>query len=223
MWNTAWHTQLYHATACLGVVLHTANLRLGPKDLTYCIRHAQDQIMFVDADLVKLLAAVEAPILSDIQLFVIAGEDAVPGKFKIPQQIPSERVQDLAAFVSTSVASFEWPDFKETTLHAICYTSGTTGNPKAAAYSHRSTYLHTIAAVGADALGLKGSHVVLPFVPMFHVLSWGVPFMALMLGTRMIMNNRFMDPASLLQCFVDWEVQLSTGVPVAGLLFRNLN
>lgn len=213
MWNSASHLECYHATACMGVVLHTANLRLGPKDLGHCIKHAQDRVIFADHDLLKLLAKVDANVLTMVELYVVVGEDGVAGKFTVPSEIPSARVRDYVVFLETGDACFEWPDFPETALHALCYTSGTTGDPKAVGYSHRSTYLHTLAADGADALGISGAHVVLPFVPMFHVLSWGVPFIGLTLGTRMIMSGRFMDPASTLQCMLDWEVQISTGVP----------
>mmetsp|Transcript_36257 Transcript_36257/g.93490 ORF Transcript_36257/g.93490 Transcript_36257/m.93490 type:complete len:572 (+) Transcript_36257:53-1768(+) len=213
MWNSAYHLQAYHAISCMGSILHTANLRLGPKDLSYTIQHAQDTVFFVDHDLLELLAQVDASILNEIKLFVVVGEDYVPGKFTVPAAIPAARVQDYEAFLAAGDASFQWPDFPETTIHAICYTSGTTGVPKAAGYSHRSTYLHTIATAGADQLGVTGAMVVLPFVPMFHVLSWGVPFTGLMLGCRMVMTGRFMDPESTLQCMIDWEVELSTGVP----------
>merc|ERR1719203_892013 len=127
--------------------------------------------------------------------------------------MPAARCQAFEAFLATGPSSFRWPDVPETTIHALCYTSGTTGNPKGAAYSHRSTYIHTLTTCQADQLALSGSQVIMPFVPMFHVLSWGVPFCSLMLGSRTVFTGKLMDPDSLLDAMIDWKVQVSTGVP----------
>lgn len=213
LWNSAWHLQCYHAISCMGAVLHTLNLRLGPNDLGFIIGHAADRVIFVDSDLLALLSSVDTAILDKVELYVCCGTDATPGVWQLPAVIPPTRAQDYEAFLATSSAAFDWPDLPETALHALCYTSGTTGLPKAAGYSHRSTYLHTLATVGADQLGISGACVVLPFVPMFHVLSWGIPFVTLMLGNRTVFSGRFMDPDSVLDAFSDWQVQFSTGVP----------
>mmetsp|Transcript_54544 Transcript_54544/g.119344 ORF Transcript_54544/g.119344 Transcript_54544/m.119344 type:complete len:565 (-) Transcript_54544:73-1767(-) len=213
-WNSAVHLQCYHAVSCMGAVLHTLNLRLGPKDLSYIIDHAGDRLIFADADLLELVAKVDAPVLGRVEQFVCCGEDWVPGAWTLPSAIPASKAVDYEAFLGRGRREvFQWPDIPETSLHALCYTSGTTGVPKGAAYSQRSTYIHTLASSNADALGLKGSEAVLPFVPMFHVLSWGVPFMTLMLGSRTVFSGRFMDPESLLKAMMDWDVVLSTGVP----------
>jgi len=145
----------------------------------------------------------------------------VPGKWTASPRLAS-KCKDFDAFLATGSETFAWPIIPETSTHALCYTSGTTGKPKGAAYSQRSTYLHTLVLIGPDQLNIRGSDVVLPFVPMFHVLSWGVPFATLMLGTRTIFSGRFMDPASILQCFVDWKVNLSTGVPTVWQGVRSL-
>uniref|UniRef100_A0A7S1W5N2 AMP-dependent synthetase/ligase domain-containing protein n=1 Tax=Alexandrium catenella TaxID=2925 RepID=A0A7S1W5N2_ALECA len=212
-WNTAWHLQCYHAISCMGAILHTLNLRLGPADLGYIIRHATDRVIIADENLLETLGKVDTAVLGAVELFICCGEDGVPGKWKLPPTIPAAKARDFDAFLRAGSEAFAWPDLPETALHALCYTSGTTGNPKGAAYSHRSTYLHTLASGGADQLGLRGCDVVLPFVPMFHVLSWGVPFMTLMLGARTVLNGRFMDPDTVLDCFIDWGVHVSTGVP----------
>mmetsp|Transcript_39916 Transcript_39916/g.114024 ORF Transcript_39916/g.114024 Transcript_39916/m.114024 type:complete len:564 (+) Transcript_39916:76-1767(+) len=213
LWNTAWHLQCYHAVSCMGAVLHTLNLRLGPADLGFIIKHAADRVIFADSDLLELLAKVDTAVLDRVELFVCCGADGAPGAWQLPAAVPAGRARDFEAFLSEGRPSFAWPELPETALHALCYTSGTTGVPKGAAYSQRSTYLHTLASAGADQLGLSGSQVILPFVPMFHVLSWGLPFSCLMVGARMVFNGRFMDPDSLLDCMLDWGVQLSTGVP----------
>lgn len=213
MWNTGFHFECYHAIPCMGAVLHTLNLRLGPADLGYIIAHAKDRIIFADADLLELLSKVDAAVLAAVELIICIGEDGSPGAWVLPAGIEAKKAMDYEAFLKTGDADFRWPRIPETTTMGLCYTSGTTGKPKGAAYSHRSTYLHTLTTVGADSLAISGSQVVLPFVPMFHVLSWGVPFCLLMTGARAVFNSRFMDPPSILKIFADWQVQLSTGVP----------
>eukprot|EP00747_Dinoflagellata_sp_TGD_P171893 gnl/TRDRNA2_/TRDRNA2_207031_c0_seq1.p1 gnl/TRDRNA2_/TRDRNA2_207031_c0~~gnl/TRDRNA2_/TRDRNA2_207031_c0_seq1.p1 ORF type:complete len:572 (-),score=80.88 gnl/TRDRNA2_/TRDRNA2_207031_c0_seq1:74-1789(-) len=213
MWNTSWHLECYHALSCYGAVLHTLNLRLGPKDLGFIIENAQDRVIFVDSDLLELLASVDASILGRVELFVACGADGVSGAWSLPPQMPAARTMDFEHFMGTGDAVFAWPVVPETSLHALCYTSGTTGNPKGVAYSQRSTYLHTLMLTAADCLEIRGSMVVLPFVPMFHVLGWGLPFAQLMLGARTILTGKYMDPETLLDAFLDWKVELSCGVP----------
>lgn len=196
----------------MGAVLHTLNLRLGPKDLGYIIEHAEDRVIICDFDLLKLLDLVDDGIMSRIGLILVVGEDYVQGEWEAPAKLKS-KCQDFEAFLASGSPDFAWPDLPETSTHALCYTSGTTGMPKGVAYSQRSTFLHTLVIPGADALALTGDSVVLPFVPMFHVLSWGVIFATLSLGSYTVFSGRFMDPASILQCMVDWKVQISTGVP----------
>lgn len=213
LWNSAWHLQVYHAVSCMGAVLHTMNLRLGPKDLGFTVQHANDRIIFSDADLLELLGKVDREILDRVELFIGCGADGVPNQWSLPSTIPAAKTVDYEAFLQRGTPDFVWPELPETALHALCYTSGTTGVPKAAAYSHRSTYLHTLASVGTDQLGVGGAHVVLPFVPMFHVLAWGIPFMALMQGTRLVFSGRRTDPDSMLDAMLEWGVQMSGGVP----------
>lgn len=212
MWNSGWHLHAYHALSCMGAILHTLNLRLGPADLGYIMEHAEDRLVIADFDLLKLLEQVDEKVLAGLGLIVAVGEDFVPGKWQAGPKLAA-KCQDFHAFLATGAEEFIWPDLPETATHALCYTSGTTGKPKGVDYSQRSTFLHTLVLVGADQIGITGHDVVLPFVPMFHVLSWGVPFATLMLGTRTIFTGRFMDPASTLQCFADWKVTISSGVP----------
>lgn len=212
LWNNGRHMCLYHAVSCMGAVLHTLNLRLAPKELGYIIRDADDRVIFADQNMMGLLKEVSdlKEFLGGVELIVHCGEDEKPGK-GIPSWIP--KGMEFEQLLEQGKPDFVWPLLKESDIHAICYTSGTTGNPKGAAYSQRSTYLHTMMSAGADMLGVKGSMIVLPIVPMFHVLSWGVPFVVMMTGSRVVFNNNFMDPASILNCMCDWKVQLSTGVP----------
>jgi len=213
MWNSAWHMQAYHALSCMGCVLHTLNLRLAPDELSYIIGHAQDRAIISDSDLLPILGKVDDKTLNQVELFICCGLDNVAGDWVLPKNIPSNKAIDYDEFLTWGTEDFSWPDLPETAIHGLCYTSGTTGKSKGVAYSQRSTYIHTLLIVGADGIGLKGSSVVLDFVPMFHVLSWGIPYAVLMLGTRIVFTNRFMDPDSVLDAMVDWKVDLSNGVP----------
>lgn len=212
MWNTGWHFECYHAISCLGAVLHTVNLRLGTADLNYIISHAQDRMMFVDAHLIPLLEQVDANILASLELFICVGENAEANNWSSSVLDP-KRTVDYEAFLMSGNEEFSWPMVPETSLMGLCYTSGTTGRPKGAAYSQRSTYLHTLMICGVDQLAISAAEVVMPFVPMFHVLSWGIPYALLMTGAPVTFTNRFTDPGNMLQIMMDWRVQLSTGVP----------
>lgn len=213
LWNSAWHLQCYHAVSCMGAVLHTLNLRLGPKDLGFIIQHAHDRVIIADSDLLELLGKVDLQILNQVELFVGCGADGLPNQWSLPAAIPASKAIDYEAFLQKGTEDYVWPELPETALHALCYTSGTTGVPKGAAYSHRSTYLHTLACVGTDQLGISGADVILPITPMFHVLAWGVPYIGLMLGTRMVFTGKRMDPDSILEAMLKWGVQISFGVP----------
>jgi len=213
MWNTGWHFECYHAIACIGAVLHTLNLRLNPSDLEYIISHAQDRVIIVDAVLCTVLKQIDAVALASVELFVFVGEDGEAGKWSLPPEIDAQKAIDYDAFLASGDQDFEWPLVPETSTMGLCYTSGTTGRPKGVGYSQRATYLHTLMSNGVDQLGISGRSVVLPFVPMFHVLSWGVPFNILMMGCRAVFPSHFTDAGSLLQMFGDWKVQLSCGVP----------
>jgi len=213
MWNTGWHFECYHAISCMGAVLHTLNLRLCAADLEYIISHAQDRIIVADANLLKLLAEVGAAALDCVEVIICVGADGEPGQWTLPPALEARKAIDYDAFLETGSPDFKWPLLPETSTMGLCYTSGTTGRPKGVAYSQRSTYLHTLATNGPDQLGIAGRHVVLPFVPMFHVLSWGVPFNVLMTGCRAVFTSNFTDAGSMLQTMADWKVQLSCGVP----------
>ncbi|CAE7306496.1 alkK, partial [Symbiodinium pilosum] len=213
MWNTGWHFECYHAISCMGAVLHTLNLRLSAADQNYIISHAQDRIIIADAVLLKNLAEVDPAVLASVELFICVGEDGEPGKWSLPPELDVKKAVDYETFLATGSEDFQWPLVPETSTMGLCYTSGTTGRPKGVGYSQRSTYLHTLMSNGVDQLAISGRQVVLPFVPMFHVLSWGVPFNILMMGCRAVFPSSFTDAGSLLQAMGDWKVQLSCGVP----------
>jgi acyl-CoA synthetase (AMP-forming)/AMP-acid ligase II len=211
MWNTARHYQCYHALPAMGAVLNTINIRLAPKELGYILTHAGTRVMIIDADLLPLLEAVDAAVLQQVGLFIVCGTDEKPGGWSstLPHAV------DWDEFLATgSTARIAWPrDLVETDAMGLAYTSGTTGNPKGVAFSQRSTYLHTMVVPHVDFFAMSGADTVLSVVPMFHVMSWGLPFASLMLGSKTCLNNRFMDPASIMTMFTDEGVTFSAGVP----------
>ena len=207
MWNGSRHLEAYHAVAGMGAVLHTLNVRLSPKDLEYIINHAEDQIIIVDADVLPLLEVLNGKIPT-VRKIVVATEDGFEGwSTQLPDAV------DYEAFINGQPTHFEWPQIDENSPMGLCYTSGTTGNPKGVEYEHRSQYLHTLTQCMTDSMGLTGTDTVCGIVPMFHAMGWGIPWSALMLGCKQVMPHRFMDPARLLDLMVAEKVTLSAGVP----------
>ncbi|MBL6708563.1 MAG: long-chain fatty acid--CoA ligase [Pseudomonadales bacterium] len=207
MWNGSRHLEAYHAVAGMGAVLHTLNVRLSPKDLEYIINHAEDQIIIVDADVLPLLEVLNGKIPC-VRKVVVATEEGFEGwSTDLPDAV------DYEAFIEGQPTHFDWPQIDENSPMGLCYTSGTTGNPKGVEYEHRSQYLHTLTQCMTDSMGLTGTDTVCGIVPMFHAMGWGIPWSALMLGCKQVMPHRFMDPARLLDLMVAEKVTLSAGVP----------
>src|SRR5689334_21475035 len=157
-WNTYRHLELYFAIPCIGAVLHTLNLRLFADQLVYIINNAEDSVIFVDGDLVPLLEGI-ADQLPTVKLYVIMG-DAPNAAGKLQPSV------DYETFIGSQPEHYDWPQLEENTAAAMCYTSGTTGNPKGVLYSHRSMFLHSMAAASADAMALSERDTILPIVPM---------------------------------------------------------
>ena len=207
MWNGSRHLEAYYATAGMGAVLHTLNLRLSDHDLEYIINHGGDRLIIADADALPLLErlAGRIPIVEKI---VVAVEDG----FENWSTSVADAV-DYEDFIANRPIRFEWPDIDENSALGLCYTSGTTGAPKGVEYEHRSQYLHTMAICMADAMALSATDAICGIVPMFHAMGWGIPWSALMLGCKQVMPHRFMDPARLLRLIADERVTMSAGVP----------
>jgi fatty-acyl-CoA synthase len=207
MWNGSRHLEAYHACAGMGAVLHTLNVRLSEKDLEYIVNHAEDQIIIVDADVLPLLENLKGKIPT-VRKVIVATEEGFEGwSTELPDAV------DYEAFIAGYPTTYEWPQIDENSPMGLCYTSGTTGNPKGVEYEHRSQYLHTLTQCMTDSMGLTGTDTVCGIVPMFHAMGWGIPWSALMLGCKQVMPHRFMDPARLLDLMVSEKVTLSAGVP----------
>ncbi len=205
MWNNYRHLELYQAVPSMGAVLHTLNIRLAPADLEFIINHAEDRVIFIDEDLIPLFEPLIGRIPT-VELLVIC-RHGDGGESSFGNQI------DYEQFIGGEATEYAWPDIDENSPMGLCYTSGTTGKPKGVMYTHRSTYLHTMAQSLTDAISLSGRDSVCGIVPMFHAMGWGLPFSASMLGCKVCLPHRLMSPASLLQLMSDEEVTLSAGVP----------
>ena len=207
MWNGARHLEAYHATAGMGAVLHTLNIRLSPTDLEYIIGHAEDKLIIVDADALPLLEPLAGRIPSVTRLVVAAEEGFEDWTTSVAEAV------DFEDFIAGRPTRYPWPELDENAPLGLCYTSGTTGAPKGVEYEHRSQYLHTMAQCMTDAMGLSATDTVLGIVPMFHAMGWGIPWSALMLGCKQVLPHRFMGPEPLLRLMAEEGVTLSAGVP----------
>ncbi|MAI57149.1 MAG: fatty-acid--CoA ligase [Gammaproteobacteria bacterium] len=207
MWNGSRHLEAYQACAGMGAVLHTLNIRLSEKDLEYIINHAEDQIIIVDADILPLLEKLEGK-MPAVRQVVVATEEGFEGwSTQLPNAV------DYEEFIKDKSTHYEWPEIDENSPLGLCYTSGTTGNPKGVEYEHRSQYLHTLACSMTDSMALSATDSVCGIVPMFHAMGWGIPWVGLMLGCKQVMPHRFMDPARILDLMVAEDVTVSAGVP----------
>jgi fatty-acyl-CoA synthase len=191
MWNNAEHLAAYMAVPAMGAVLHTLNIRLFPEQLTYIANHAEDRVVLVDASLVPLLNPL-LPTFTTVRHVIVVGGD--PASVDAPDGVAVHGYADL---LSGQPDEFEWVEIDERSAAAMCYTSGTTGNPKGVVYSHRSIWLHSMEVCMTDGMGLAQSDRALVIVPMFHAMSWGLPYASLMVGASLLMPDRFLQPAPL--------------------------
>lgn len=210
-WNGYRHMELYYAVSGSGAVLHTLNPRLHPEQIAYIANHAEDQYLFFDLTFLPLIEAVAAHCKTVKAFVLMADRDRMPKETKIANLLCYE---DLMA---SSSDDYEWPQFDENSAASLCYTSGTTGNPKGALYSHRSTVLHAYGSAMPNALNVSAADTVLPVVPMFHVNAWGLPYSVLLSGAKMVYPGAALDGKSLYELFEAEGVTFSAGVPTVWL------
>jgi fatty-acyl-CoA synthase len=208
MWNNAEHLTAYFAVPSMGAVLHTLNIRLFPEQLVYIAGHAEDKVVIVDATLIPLLARV-LPQMSTVEHVVVAGAgDTAP--LAAASHVTVHRWDDLLA---GKPDRYEWPAIDENDAAALCYTSGTTGNPKGVAYSHRSIWLHSMEVCMAETFGLSPADRELAIVPMFHAMAWGLPYASFMAGASLIMPDRFLQAAPIAQMIATEKPTHAAAVP----------
>jgi fatty-acyl-CoA synthase len=201
-WNHYRHLEVYYGVPAMGAVVHTLNLRLHPNDLGYIARHAEDSVLVVDRSLLPLFEKFAAQVPSLRHVIVVPDAGPAPeGRLDYEQLLAAESDQ------------FDFPALEERSAAMLCYTSGTTGNPKGVLYSHRSIVLHTLGSCLPDVVGMREADTVLPVVPMFHAAAWGLAFDAVLTGAKMVFPGPHLDPQSLLDLMAAERVTLAGGVP----------
>ncbi|MCZ6524300.1 MAG: 3-(methylthio)propionyl-CoA ligase [Alphaproteobacteria bacterium] len=210
-WNGYRHFELYYGVSGMGAVLHTINPRLFPEQIAYIVNHAEDQYLFIDLTFVPLLEAV-ADKLETVKGFVIMTDEAHMPETKLANPICYE------ALIGAESADFAWPIFDENTASSLCYTSGTTGNPKGVLYAHRSTVLHTFAVCMRDTIGLSSADSALIIVPMFHANAWGTVYGAAMCGAKLVFPGARLDGASVYELLEAERVTFSGAVPTVWMM-----
>jgi len=203
MWNNQAHMEAYIAIPCMGAVLHTLNIRLFPEQLSYIINHADDQVIIVDNTLAPLLAKVRDQI-PNVKHIIVHGPE---GTGVLGDTL------DYETLLAAEKPGFVWPDLDENEAAIMCYTSGTTGNPKGVVYSHRSTWLHSMASTSANSIGLSERDRCLLIVPMFHVNAWGCAYTAFMAGVELIMPQMLLQGEPIVKMIEDLKPTVSLGVP----------
>ena len=212
-WNNHQHLEAYFGVPCAGLVLHTINPRLSADDLAYIIDHAEDRLLLVDETMVGLLSGFGDRVDLD-RVFVLSADGSAREGL--------ESYEDLIS--GADEGRFEYPEFDESDAAAMCYTSGTTGRPKGALYSHRAICLHSMASAVTDMLGIRERDVVMPVVPMFHVNAWGLPFTSTLVGAKQVLPGPHLDPESLLEDMSNEKVTITAGVPTIFLgILRKLD
>src|SRR6201986_1414378 len=207
MWNNSEHLTAYLAVPAMGAVLHTLNIRLFPEQIVYVANEAEDQVVLVDVSLANQLAPILAD-LTTVHTVIAVGDGDIAALEESGKTVL--RYTDVVAGESDE---FDWPDIDENSAAAMCYTSGTTGNPKGVVYSHRSSYLHTMANCTGNGLAISASDCVIPIVPMFHAHAWGLPYAALMAGADMVLPDCHLDARSLIDMIEKLGPTVAGAVP----------
>jgi acyl-CoA synthetase (AMP-forming)/AMP-acid ligase II len=207
-WNNSRHFETYFGVSGMGAILHTLNPRYSPAQLVYILNHAEDKVLIIDPTFIPLVEGVQDQ-LNFVEIIIIAAEKS---------SIPANNLNNACSYddlLEQESTEYQWPELSEDTSSALCYTSGTTGNPKGVLYSHRSTILHAISIAGT--MGFHSSSAVLPVVPMFHVNAWGVPYSALINGFTLVLPGHALDGESLYELVQQESVDCLLGVPTVWL------
>ena len=214
-WNGYRHFELYFGVAGSGRVVHTLNPRLAPEQIVWIVNHAEDRVLCFDMSFLPIVKAVWSKCTTVRHWVALCAADALPADTGIAG------LRSYEDWIGAESETYAWPQFDEKTAAALCYTSGTTGNPKGALYSHRSTILHAYAGALPDALGLSARDSVLPVVPMFHVNAWGIPYGAAMTGAKLVFPGPALDGKSVYELIEAERVSFAAGVPTVWLMLLN--
>lgn len=205
-WNTHRHVELWYAASGMGSVTHTINPRLFPEQIVYIVQHAEDKVLCFDVTFTPLIEKL-APMMPSVEHFVcMVGEKDLPDA-----DIPN--LKSYEALLAAEDGAYEWPELDENQACGLCYTSGTTGNPKGVLYSHRSNFLHTLTCLATDTLAVCGTSTILPVVPMFHANAWGIPYAAAASGAKLVLNGPVHDAPTLHKLIKDEQIDLTAAVP----------
>lgn len=219
-WNSDRHLALYFGVSGSGAVMHTVNPRLFGHQISYIVNHAEDRVLFFDVTFAALVSEL-APELETVEAFVVMTDrehmPEVPG-------VPADRLLCWEEFIGAQSARYDWPELDERSASSLCYTSGTTGNPKGVLYSHRSTLLHAMLSLSRDTFDIHSGSTLLLVVPMFHANAWGTPYSAAMVGAKLVLPGPHLDGHSVYQLLKDEEVTIMQGVPTVWMmLFGHLD
>jgi 3-(methylthio)propionyl---CoA ligase len=206
-WNGYRHLELYFGVSGSGRVLHTLNPRLHPDQIAWIANHAEDSVLCFDMSFLPIVKAIQSRCTTIKHYVALCDADQLPADTGIPGLVSYE------AWIGAQSSQYTWPSFDENSASSMCYTSGTTGNPKAALYSHRSTMLHALSGALPDALSMSARDCVLPVVPMFHVNAWGLPYSAAMTGAKLVFPGPAMDGKSIFELIESEKVSFAAGVP----------
>ncbi|GEO86470.1 MULTISPECIES: long-chain fatty acid--CoA ligase [Alphaproteobacteria] len=210
-WNDFRHMELYYGVSGSGFVCHTINPRLFIRQIDYIVDHGDDRVIFADPSFLPILEQLAHKLEKMVAVVLMTDEEHMAKSSALPA------VMCYETFLAGGAEAFDWPVFDENTASGLCYTSGTTGDPKGVLYSHRSSVLHAMAICAPDVLGFSASDVVAPVVPMFHVNAWGFPYAAPMVGAKLVLPGPRLDPASLYSLFEAEGVTFAAGVPTVWL------
>jgi 3-(methylthio)propionyl---CoA ligase len=210
-WNSYRHFELYFGISGIGAVLHTLNPRLAPEHVAYIANHAEDQVIFVDLNLLPVVEGVWSNLTTVKHVVVMTDRAHMPASSKVPNLLCYEEL------IAEKPGTLVWPEFDERTASSLCYTSGTTGNPKGVLYSHRSTMIHSMMMASGPVLSLTPDTTILPVVPMFHANAWGLIYAGPMSGTKLVFPGFKLDGASIYELLQQESVTLSAGVPTVWL------
>jgi len=205
MWNNQEHLEAYYAIPAMGAVLHTLNLRLFPEQLVYIVNHAKDKVIIVNDSVLPLLAP-HVDKFETVEKYVVVGDGDASA-------LPEDKVIRYEELLASAEPGFQYPDIDDRSASGLCYTSGTTGDPKGVLYSNRSTFLHAIASGMTDSLGVSGNDIVLPVVPMFHAQAWGLAYAAPLVGANLVMPDKFLQGEPLAKLIEGEKVTVAGAVP----------